>query len=916
MKNLLLVIMIIISHTSYGQWDKKEVIPVGYSDSVLPLWAEMDGDNLVDLIGYDTDLETLFYRKRGAEGFLNNVLVDEVSLRNGKFLIADWDQDGDIDIVGTLGSSSGFLMDVRIYLNDGAGTFSSEDIQIEIAQFFGELSGIGDMDGDGLKELLIEHSSDHYLYTNNGSSYEAIPVNVGTSNSLGTDARLVDLDGDTTVELIDSYLDKIHIYNYANQILELEEEIFAPVMAMGDAVTFEDMRFHDVDGDGDIDLCRKIQDGRLATSGDVGSYIPLTAQFFEFIQDNQGRFMPNVFFETVDNAIIHATPYSLASEGTYAYAIYDEGLKIFNFQNGSFQEVEQYSDLYPITRPEATEAINITGMDDGQPFAFQFVDNKLRLALASPSEAQDVKFDWNTCANCSSLFDYEELELSDLDNDGDQDVLVCSPHNDSELFWIKNYLSGCSLDTLVPILTDYYSDSDIILKLETGDLDNDGDSDLIIMEGEAINQIIVLFNLGNGSFSNPEPIAVDLQNGFELYVEDIYNDGYADIIIHTGLFSTITQDTSTFTVAILENSSGIENYSLETIQNNSSRGQLEFGDINNDGTTDLVIYNDDPFNEVVQIYTNQNGALNESQSYADFIDMFGMDLFDYDGDGFLDILAFHDGISNNNISTLYLYKNENGMIDFTNPTFIYDGLERCTYELINNEDGTNQLVGSTLNPFTSNLLLYDEILALDTLDTRPQVDFQLGDVNGDGFMDILSGNINGGLNFFTRGVIDCDEAECISDTKGSVIEMNCGGDMLFLIETEDGTLLEPQFLDGENFDLSEVDKVILNYTELNETSICPNTLVVQINCIEQDGTLSVTETSEKRFSVYPSPVLEILNLSTEEEGTFFLFNVNGQLLRKINSEQKSMDVSELNAGTYIIHFRNEHYSEVQQLIKI
>gem|GEM_PF-2732850 len=915
-KNIISIIMLLITQASYAQWEKREIVPSSYSDSVLPIWADVDEDKLQDLIGYDLDLEVLFYRKRGSDGFLANIVIDEVSLRNGKFLVSDWDKDGDTDIISMLGSSFGFVIDARIYFNDGKGNFTPEDIQFDIDQYFGELSAIADMDGDGLSELLIEHSNDHYLYTYNGSNLVAIPANVGTTNSFGTDANFIKLDGDKA-GLVDSYINEVKIYNYINGELILKQEINVPVSGLGNASTFENMRFHDLDGDGDVDLCRKIQDGRLAITGDVSSYTPGTARFFEFIQNDQGVFMANMFFQSIDKAIIHATPYQLVNEKIYAYAIYDEGLKIFHFQNETFQQNEQYAEVYPINRPEVTDAINISTMNDGQPFAFQFVDSKYRLAIATLSDDQDIKFEWNTCANCSLLFDYNEIKLSDLDNDGDEDILVCSPRNTSELFWIKNYLSGCRLDTIVPILTNYYSDSDITLQVETGDLDNDGDNDIVLMEDIIDNRISVLYNLGKGSFSNPELLTVDIKNGFELYVEDIQNDGYAEIIIHTGLFSTINQNTNTFAVTILDNSSGMENYELKMIQNSSQRGQLEFGDMNNDGTTDLIVYNDDPFNETVNIYTNDNGELSEVQVYSEFIDMFGMDLFDYDNDGFLDILAFHDDISNNNISTLYLYKNENGIVNFTNPIFIYDELERCTFEAIKNEDGTNQLVGTTINPFISTLLLYDESKPLDTLDTRPQVDFLVGDINGDGFTDILSGNINGGLNFYTRGEIDCGEVEeCISDTKGAVVEMDCNGTLSFLVETEDGILLEPQFNAGEDFNLSTVEKVIFNYTELNESPMCSDALSVLIKCIKEDETSSNRELSEKRFSVYPNPVSGVLNLATEEEGTFFLYNMAGQLIREIESFNSAIDISDLNAGTYFIYFRNDQYSEIQQVIKL
>ena len=834
---LLLILLLQWSPYVQAQWNKYEVVPLSYRDTSLPQWADMDQDGLKDLVGYDKDLATLFYRTRGVDGFISNEIIEEIELRNGKFIIVDWDGDGDSDVVVEKASSFGFFIEARIYFNEGDGEFSTEDFQMEIEQFVGELSSIADMDGDDFNEIIIEHSSGHYLYALNGSGYALVSANEGAANNLGVDVSFSDLDTDGRAELIDVYEENIDIYSLENESLVLLQVVSNPFLPLGNAPTYERMRFHDLDGDGDIDMCRKIQNGRLTIVGDVGSYTPGSAYFCEYLQNDDGLFESNVFFETVEEKLVEGAPYKRVDENNFSYAIYDEGLKIFDFVAGmpigTFTPVEQYDETFPIDNPERLESICISDIEDGRLYAFEFKEGQYELALSSTSLEPGNKFNWINCDNCSTGLNHDDLALGDLDLDGDADIVIASIKNRDEILWIKNYRNGCRFDTLVPIVTDFFENANNTVKVELGDLDSDGDQDLVIMEQipQSIpnglgfdNNLYVVYNQGDGIFSGPEEIVTDLEHGFEFYVEDIYKDGYSEIIVHTGLFSTLNSDLTTFSVSVLENGNGIENYSLTKIETTTSRGHLEFGDLDNDGDTDLVIYSDDPFNEVVSIYFNDGSVLALEQEHSDFVDMFGMELFDYDGDGLLDVLAFQDDVENNFTSSFFVFGNVNGVIDFINPEIIYGDLERCTFETLRNEDGSVEMIGSTLNPFTGNLQLYGEPNLRDTLDQRSQTAFILGDINGDGFDDILSGNVNGELSFYTQGEIDCDP------------------------------------------------------------------------------TLSSEDLAESNHKIFPNPTSDFLNIESGMDGVFYIYSIDGRLLKSFNSKEKKVDVSDLGTGIYFLKF--------------
>lgn len=846
-KLLLLIVLIQWSLCAEAQWVKYEVVPLSYRDSVLPIWADLDQDGLKDLVGYDKDLETLFYRKRGMDGFISNQIIEEIALREGKFLVVDWDGDGDPDVVVEKASSFGFFIEARIYFNEGNGEFRTEDFQMEIEQFVGEFSSIVDMNGDGINEIIIEHFSGHYLYARNGSGYALVSANEGSANSLGMDVHFSDLDADGQTELVDVYNDDIDIYTLENQELVLLQVATNPSIPLNNSPRYEDMRFHDLDGDGDIDMCRMIQDARLTIVGDVGSYTPESAYFCEYIQNADGFFESKVFFQSVEKKEVYGTPYKMIDENIYSYAIYDEGLKVFDFVNGDFVLAEQYDENFPIENSEKLESVDISNNKDGRPYAFSFKEGQYELALSSFSEISDNKFEWINCDNCTTGLNYDDITTGDLDLDDDQDIVIASGKNTDEVIWIKNYRNGCRFDTLIPIVSDFFENADNEIKVEIGDMDNDGDHDLVIMEQipQSIpnwlgidNNLYVVYNLGDETFSLPIEIVTDIEHGFELYVEDIYNDGYSEIIIHTGLFSTLSSDPNTFSVSILENVNGIENHSINKISTTTSRGQLEFGDIDNDSDTDLIIYSDDPFNEVVSLFLNENGVLNISQEHTDFVDMFGMELFDYDGDGWLDILAFHDDVENNFSSSLFVYFNNNGLFDFFNSSSIYGDLERCTFEAIRNEDETVTLVGSTLNPFSGNLQLYGEPDFRDTLDLRAQSVFLKADINGDGIDDILAGNVNGALNFYTQGEIDCSP------------------------------------------------------------------------------TVSSYDLAKSYHKIFPNPTSDVLHIESGALGTYFIYSLDGRIMKSFSSSMTRVELSDLQTGIYFLKFKGQDKNEITDFTQI
>lgn len=164
--------------------------PTGHAQSA---WADDDGDGDLDLllihIAPLTDEGFIRrYRNDGGNVFVGEDLLDGLTVEHGEAQWGDADGDGDLDILiaGHVGEpTGGFPQAVRLYRNDGAGTYTREDI-LNCAVFFCEGGWLditaatwADSDSDGDIDILLTGSY------NSGSQIDgraAVLLNDGTGS--------------------------------------------------------------------------------------------------------------------------------------------------------------------------------------------------------------------------------------------------------------------------------------------------------------------------------------------------------------------------------------------------------------------------------------------------------------------------------------------------------------------------------------------------------------------------------------------------------------------------------------------------------------------------------------------------------------------------------------------------------------
>lgn len=331
-------------------------------------------------------------------------------------------------------------------------------------------------------------------------------------------------------------------------------------------------------------------------------------------------------------------------------------------------------------------------------------------------------------------------KIGDLDNDGDIDVLASSSSssasNGGGVRWFENTdgLGSFSLKQIVT--TDGGSD------IELADLDNDGDQDIILGGFEFNNQdYVVTFNNldGLGTFGTRVLISNSgSSSGSYISAGDVDNDGDIDLVL-TKASSDI--------VSIAENTDGLGTLVIQypVIDGNlESAGPVKLIDLDGDGDLDIHVAADD---NDVSWYENTDGLGNFSAEISIILNRSGIGiphLFDIDNDNDIDFMYY--ARSQNKIAWR---ENNDGLGNFSEEQIIssniHDANDTSTADIdgdgdkdilttyidgigwFENQDGQGNFIGQRV--ISSRLAGATSVFPAD--------------LDGDGDTDVLSASPNG-----------------------------------------------------------------------------------------------------------------------------------------------------------------------------
>ena len=287
--------------------------------------------------------------------------------------------------------------------------------------------------------------------------------------------------------------------------------------------------------------------------------------------------------------------------------------------------------------PRSVYAVDIDGDGDMDVLSGSAMDGKI--AWYENTDGQG-NFGSQQIITTNTLFT-ELVYSSDIDGDGDMDVLSASK-NDDKIAWYEN-TDGQGNFGSQQVISSYSSSA---RGVHSADIDGDGDMD--VLSASAGDDKITWYENtdGQGDFSSQHTITTNADEAISVYTSDIDGDGDIDVL------SASTGDDK---IAWYENTDGQGNFGSQQIITTNADGAKSVFAIDIDGDGDRDVLSASAFDSKIAWYENTDGQgdfgsqriISTNTGFAKFVYS-----IDVDNDGDVDVLAAAFGDNNIDLEDL------------------------------------------------------------------------------------------------------------------------------------------------------------------------------------------------------------------------------------------------------------------------
>ncbi len=378
-----------------------------------------------------------------------------------------------------------------------------------------------------------------------------------------------------------------------------------------------------------------------------------------------------------------------------------------------------------------------------------------------------------------------DMQVSDLDGDGDLDVLVSSRGNE-KVSWFENIDNNGDFEQ-----REIVNNIDGAESVYADDIDNDGDMDVVIASSGMISWCENVD--GTGSFSTPNIISTEVSSfSKNVYVSDLDGDGDNDVIFSEAVNNKLEWH---------ENIDGLGNFGEQQVLDVGAGSVSEFyvKDVDGDGDNDIV-YGKDTGSITLGWLENEDGLGDFGENHPLFFNIQVTTLYveDVDGDSDLDVVA-------RVFNTVSWFENTDGQGTFSSEKFVASSLPmRSIYVADIDGDNDNDIVSSVANS-DDKIVWYENLDGMgnyggEQIITTAIADVkvvQVADINGDGDNDVVSAsvgddkiafylNTDGLGNFGNQQIITYSEVRRPNSIFSVDIDSDGDNDVLFAATREIG----------------------------------------------------------------------------------------------------------------------------------
>lgn len=669
--------------------------------------SDINNDGILDIVKSSSAVIRVYTGLDNAQYSTPNTVS---TLNNAFIYLEDVDRDGDKDIVAISELS------LHVFTNDGSGSFTplAQTIPVTLTGFYKMYFNDVDQDGD-VDIILSERVEPTLIFINDGSGqFSDSGQRIGVSSTATTPSNINQiLIGDLNQ---DGYADLVEVNGFRESRLYFNDGngvfIESSSLIYQSGVTGTGS-LGDIDNDGDLDIL-------LSTiyfqNNDIYDVIVLH-------NDGSGNF-PDVA----------STPISLINVLSFSSILRLESLKDMDIDGDL--DLVTHKNIYLNNGTGLFDLGALSYLQTGthRPITIKDLDNDSDLDIYKYSSVDNFEMYINTASMSFSgialtnaydltpdLFSSQSVELTDIDNDGDLDVIEANLNHSNRIY--TNDGNGQFIASNQPALTLMMNNS---LSVKSADFDNDGDIDLVF----ANNGENTVFINTAGAFAN-SGLTLGSNNSKSISVGDMNKDGKMDIVVvNSDTDPVIYHNNFTF--------NGLSfNSSLPNSNNKDSRSS-QLGDVDGDGDLDLVVAN---YNQANMIYLNTgSGVFNTSVALVGNRSSTDVALGDIDQDGDLDLI-----VANNNQANRVFNNDGSGTFSDTNQTLgTSSSREISLIDL--DADGDLDLVETNFNQ--ANNVYLNNGLGIFTLDTSlslgsaSSTGIALGDLDQDGDIDAVISNFN------------------------------------------------------------------------------------------------------------------------------------------------------------------------------